>query len=136
MPGRCFWILAASLSLTAAMAAEPPAGTPDRRATFEYDSIVVSENGHVAVATNGRLETANAFLSAKMIRRDDRTGLILAEGDVVYTTKELRILGARIIIDTRADVIARSSEQDRWAAEIKLQQVRVLMIYSWTRLIL
>ena len=87
------------------MAAEPPAGTPDRRATFEYDSIVVSENGHVAVATNGRLETANAFLSAKMIRRDDRTGLILAEGDVVYTTKELRILGARIIIDTRADVI-------------------------------
>jgi len=105
MPGRCFWILAASLSLTAAMAAEPPAGTPDRRATFEYDSIVVSENGHVAVATNGRLETANAFLSAKMIRRDDRTGLILAEGDVVYTTKELRILGARIIIDTRADVI-------------------------------
>jgi hypothetical protein len=105
MPGRCFWILAASLSLTAAMAAEPPAGTPDRRATFEYDSIVVSENGHVAVATNGRLETANAFLSAKMIRRDDRTGLILAEGDVVYTTKELRILGARIIIDPRADVI-------------------------------
>ncbi len=87
------------------MAAEPPAGTPDRRATFEYDSIVVSENGHVAVATNGRLETANAFLSAKMIRRDDRTGLILAEGDVVYTTKELRILGARIMIDTRADVI-------------------------------
>jgi hypothetical protein len=105
MPGRCFWILAASLSLTAAMAAEPPAGTPDRRATFEYDSIVVSENGHVAVATNGRLETANAFLSAKMIRRDDRTGLIIAEGDVVYTTKELRILGARIMIDTRADVI-------------------------------
>lgn len=87
------------------MAAEPPAGTPDRRATFVYDSIVVSENGHVAVATNGRLETANAFLSAKMIRRDDRTGLILAEGDVVYTTKELRILGARIMIDTRADVI-------------------------------
>jgi len=87
------------------MAAEPPAGAPDRRATFEYDSIVVSENGHVAVATNGRLETANAFLSAKMIRRDDRTGLILAEGDVVYTTKELRILGARIMIDTRADVI-------------------------------
>ena len=105
MPGRCFWILAASLSLTAAMAAEPPAGTPDRRATFEYDSIVVSENGHVAVATNGRLATANAFLSAKMIRRDDRTGLILAEGDVVYTTKELRILGARIMIDTRADII-------------------------------
>ena len=105
MPGRCFWILAASLSLTAAMAAEPPAGTPDRRATFEYDSIVVSENGHVAVATNGRLETANAFLSAKMIRRDDRTGLIIAEGDVVYTTKELRILGARIMIDPRADVI-------------------------------
>ena len=105
MPGRCFWILAASLSLTAAMAAEPPAGAPDRRATFEFKSIVTSENGHVTVATDGRLETANAFLSAKMIRRDDRTGLIIAEGDVVYTTKELRILGARIMIDTRADVI-------------------------------
>ena len=87
------------------MAAEPPAGAPDRRATFEFKSIVTSENGHVTVATDGRLETANAFLSAKMIRRDDRTGLILAEGDVVYTTKELRILGARIMIDTRADVI-------------------------------
>ena len=105
MPGRSFWILAASLSLTAAMAAEPPAGAPDRRATFEFKSIVTSENGHVTVATDGRLETANAFLSAKMIRRDDRTGLIIAEGDVVYTTKELRILGARIMIDTRADVI-------------------------------
>ena len=87
------------------MAAEPPAGAPDRRATFEFKSIVTSENGHVTVATDGRLETANAFLSAKMIRRDDRTGLIIAEGDVVYTTKELRILGARIMIDTRADVI-------------------------------
>lgn len=87
------------------MAAEPLAGAPDRRATFEFKSIVTSENGHVTVATDGRLETANAFLSAKMIRRDDRTGLIIAEGDVVYTTKELRILGARIMIDTRADVI-------------------------------
>jgi len=87
------------------MAAEPPAGTPDRRATFEYDSIVVSENGHVAVATNGRLETANAFLSAKMIRRDDRTGVIVAEGEVVYATKSLRILGAKVTIDPRADVI-------------------------------
>lgn len=87
------------------MAAEPPAGAPDRRPTFEFKSIVTSENGHVTVATDGRLETANAFLSAKMIRRDDRTGLIIAEGDVVYTTKELRILGARIMIDPRADVI-------------------------------
>lgn len=105
MPGRCFWILAASLSLTAAVAAETPAGNPERRATFEFKSIVTSENGHVTVATDGRLETANAFLSARMIRRDDRTGLIVAEGDVVYTTKELRILGARIMIDPRADVI-------------------------------
>lgn len=105
MPGRRFWILAASLSLTAAVAAEPPAGNPDRRATFEFKSIVTSENGHVTVATDGRLETANAFLSAKMIRRDDRTGLIIAEGEVVYTTKDLRILGARIMIDPRADVI-------------------------------
>jgi hypothetical protein len=105
MPGRCFWIIAASLSLTAAMAAEPPVGSPDRRATFVFKSIVTSENGHVTVATDGQLETANAFLSAKMIRRDDRTGLIIAEGDVVYTTKELRILGARITIDPRTDVI-------------------------------
>lgn len=87
------------------MAAEPPAGAPDRRPTFEFKSIVTSENGHVTVATDGRLETANAFLSAKMIRRDDRTGLIIAEGEVVYTTKDLRILGARIMIDPRADVI-------------------------------
>jgi hypothetical protein len=105
MPGRCFWILAASLSLSAAIAAEPAAGTRDRRATFEFKSIVTSENGHVTVATDGRLETADAFLSAKMIRRDDRTGLIIAEGDVVYTTKELRILGARIMINPQTDTI-------------------------------
>ena len=107
MPGRSFWILAASLSLSvAAMAAEPartsaaaPAG-PVLTGDFHSE-----EGGKVMVGTNAELVSGETFLSAKKLRLDYRTGVIVAEGEVVYATKSLRILGAKVVIDPRADVI-------------------------------
>lgn len=108
MPGRRFWIIAASLSLTvAAMAAEPARksaplpGQPN----IEADSYASEEGGKVVVATNAQMQSNDSFLSAKRIRLDYRTGVIVAEGEVVYATKSLRILGAKVMIDPRADVI-------------------------------
>jgi len=108
MPGRRFWIIAASLSVTvAAMAAEPARtsaplpGQPN----IEADSYASEEGGKVVVATNAQLRSNDSFLSAKRIRLDYRTGVIVAEGEVVYATPSLRILGAKVMLDPRADVI-------------------------------
>jgi len=109
MPGRRFWILAASLSLSvAAMAAEPArkASAPlPGQPNIEADSYAYEEGGKVVIATNAQLQSNDSFLSAKKIRLDYRTGVIVAEGEVVYATKDLRILGAKVTIDPRADVI-------------------------------
>lgn len=107
MPGRSFWILAASLSLSvAAMAAEPartsavaPAG-PVLTGDFHSE-----EGGKVMVGTDAELVSGDTFLSAKKLRLDYRTGVIVAEGEVVYATPSLRIFGAKVVIDPRADVI-------------------------------
>lgn len=109
MPGRRFWIIAASLSLTvAAMAAEPArkASAPlPGQPNIEADSYASEEGGKVVVATNAQLRSNDSFLSAKKLRLDYRTGVIVAEGEVTYATKSLRILGAKVTIDPRADVI-------------------------------
>jgi len=109
MPGRSFWIIAASLSLSvAAMAAEPArkASAPlPGQPNIEADSYASEEGGKVVVATNAQLQSNDSFLSAKKIRLDYRTGVIVAEGEVVYATKSLRILGAKVTIDPRADII-------------------------------
>ncbi len=107
MPGRRFWILAASLSLTvAAMAAEPARATAGAPAgpvlTGDFRS---EEGGKVMIGTDAELVQGDTFLSAKKLRLDYRTGVIVAEGEVVYATKGLRILGAKVMIDPRADVI-------------------------------
>ena len=89
MPGRRFWIIAASLSLTvAAMAAEPvrpsvaaPAG-PVLTGDFHSE-----EGGKVMVGTDAELVSGDSFLSAKKLRLDYRTGVIVAEGEVVYATR-------------------------------------------------
>ena len=107
MPGRSFWIIAASLSLSvAAMAAEPartsaavPAG-PVLTGDFHSE-----EGGKVMVGTDAELVSGDTFLSAKKLRLDYRTGVIVAEGDVVYATPSLRIFGAKVVIDPRADII-------------------------------
>lgn len=107
MPGRRFWIIAASLSLSvAAMAAEPArtgaGASPGPMLIGDFRS---EENGDVMVGKDAQLISGASFLSARNLRLDRRTGVIVAEGEVVYATPGLRILGAKVMIDPRADVI-------------------------------
>jgi LPS-assembly protein len=113
MPGRRFWIIAASLSLTvAAIAAEPLnplAKAGAEQPNISADSFAPEEGGKVVVATNGHLETKEATIDARKIRFDYRTGMIIAEGDVVYATKSLRIIGEKIEADPRNDTIVATN---------------------------
>jgi hypothetical protein len=107
MPGRSFWILAASLSLTvAAMAAEPARKAASAAAgpvlTGDFRS---EEGGKVMIGTDAELVSGDTYLRANKLRLDYRTGVIVAEGEVVYATKSLRILGAKVVVDPRADII-------------------------------
>jgi LPS-assembly protein len=107
MPGRSFWILAASLSLTvAAMAAEPARMAASAAAgpvlTGDFRS---EEGGKVMIGTDAELVSGDTYLRANKLRLDYRTGVIVAEGEVVYATKSLRILGAKVVVDPRADII-------------------------------
>jgi hypothetical protein len=113
MPGRRFWILAASLSLTvAAWAAEPakPAGkSGEVMPNIVADSFAPEEGGKIVVATNAHLESKDATIDARKIRFDYRTGTIVAEGNVVYATKNLRIIGDKIEADPRNDTIVATN---------------------------
>ena len=108
MPGRRFWILAASLSLTvAAMAADPAqtAVTGDEARPTIVGDVQSEEGGKVLVATDSYFKSNDTRIDAKKIRFDTRTGTIVAEGNVVYATKNLRIIGDKIEADPRNDTI-------------------------------
>jgi LPS-assembly protein len=113
MPGRRFWIIAASLSLTVAALAVEPAQAVAKLAevapNIVADTFAPEEGGKVIVATNAHLETKDATIDAKKIRFDYRTGVIVAEGDVVYATRNLRIFGERIEADPRNDTIVATN---------------------------
>jgi LPS-assembly protein len=113
MPGRRFWILAASLSLTvASMAADPVRIAPkagEEQPNISADTFAPEEGGKVIVATNGHLESKDATIDARKIRFDYRTGIIVAEGNVVYATKNLRIIGEKIEADPRNDTIVATN---------------------------
>lgn len=113
MPGRRFWIIAASLSLTVAALAVEPAQAVAKLAevapNIVADSFAPEEGGKVVVATNAHLETKDATIDAKKIRFDYRTGVIVAEGDVVYATRSLRIFGEKIEADPRNDTIVATN---------------------------
>jgi LPS-assembly protein len=114
MPGRRFWILAASVGLTlSGVAADSvPAPVPVAGQAAKPDvpglsgqSFSYEENGKVLVAINASFASNGSFLSAQLIKLDTRTGLISAEGDVVYATTNLRILGAKAVMDPKNDVV-------------------------------
>lgn len=113
MPGRRFWIIAASLSLTVAALAVEPAQAIAKLAevapNIVADTFAPEEGGKVVVATNAHLETKDATIDAKKIRFDYRTGVIVAEGDVVYATRSLRIFGEKIEADPRNDTIVATN---------------------------
>ena len=107
MPGRRFWFLAASLSLS--LATKAAESSPTASPLTDQPSIVgefrSEEGGKVLIATNAHLETKDATIDAQTIRFDYRTGTIVAEGNVVYATKTLRIIGDKIEADPRKDTI-------------------------------
>lgn len=113
MPGRRFWILAASLSLTVAAMAVDPAQVVAKIAEIApnivADTFAPEEGGKIVVATNAHLESKDASIDAKKIRFDYRTGTIVAEGNVVYATKNLRIIGDKIEADPRNDTIVATN---------------------------
>jgi len=114
MPGRRFWILAASVGLTLSGVAADSAPTPVPAAGqaakpdvpgLSGQSFSYEENGKVLVAVNASFSSNGAFLSARLIKLDTRTGLITADGDVVYATRNLRILGEKAQLDPKNDVV-------------------------------
>ena len=77
MPGRRFWILAASLCLTvAAMSAEPAqtAVTGDEARPTIVGDVQSEEGGKVLVATDSYFKSNDTRIDAKKIRFDTRTG--------------------------------------------------------------
>ncbi|MEY4402500.1 MAG: hypothetical protein RIR91_535 [Verrucomicrobiota bacterium] len=114
MPGRRFWILAASVGLTLSGVAADSAPAPTAPANqaakpdvpgLSGQSFSYEENGKVLVAVNASFSSNGAFLAAKLIKLDTRTGLITADGDVVYATPNLRILGEQAQLDPKNDLI-------------------------------
>lgn len=109
MPGRRFWILAASVGLAcAAVAAEPtaPATKPTRiLPNIDGDTFYSEEGGKVFVAVKGMVEVNGATLSADLVKIDQRTGVITAEGHFVYATTNLRILGEKATLNPKTDTI-------------------------------
>lgn len=114
MLGRRFWIYTLSIGLAlAGVAAGEPVSTVEPKATSlpeipgltSASSYRSEENGKVLVAINAQFSSNGAFLAAKLIRFDTRNGLITAEGDVVYATSNLRILGEKAVLDPKKDLI-------------------------------
>lgn len=109
MPGRRFWILAASLGLAlTSVAADPAPPIPKpgfAPPNIEADSFVPEEGGKIVVATNARLKTKDSSITAKRIRFDTRTGIISADGNVVYATGSLRIMGEKVVVNPQAETI-------------------------------
>ena len=115
MPGRRFWILAASVGLTVSGVAADSAPAPSAPAKtsaakpdvpgLDAQSFSYEENGKVLVAVNASFSSNGAYLAAKLIKLDTRTGLITADGDVVYATPNLRILGEKAQLDPKNDLV-------------------------------
>lgn len=109
MPTRTLSSLLATLcGVVALWGAEPPtkiATAEGNSPNVQGESFTYEENGKVLVAIDASVEANGAHLSAKKIRFNSGTGIIDAEGDVIYTTKNLRILGERVIMDPKIDLV-------------------------------
>jgi len=114
MPGRRFWLLAASLALPGFGLAEPapaePAPKKDSASianalkappALEGESFSSEDDGKIIIAKQARFSTKDAQLNADEIRMNTSTGTIEAIGNVVYTTENLRMFGQHALIDSR-----------------------------------
>jgi len=109
MPGRRFWILAASFGLACAAVAAEPAAPSAKSArilpNIDGDSFYSEDGGKIFVAVKGMVEVNGATLSADLVKLDQRSGLITAEGHFVYATNNLRILGEKATLNPKTDTI-------------------------------
>lgn len=93
----------AALSMAAVVHGQPTpaAGSP----VIEGDDPVYSENGKVLTVKNAVVRSGSTSLWAKFVRADLASGVMHAEGDVIYSGGELRIFCQSIDIDRRRDLI-------------------------------
>ncbi|NDD70961.1 hypothetical protein EBZ97_02800 [bacterium] len=109
MPGRTLSPLLAFLFCTiAVMAADSTTKVaPEiaKNSNVQGESFTYEENGKVLVAIDASVEANGAHLAAKKISFNSETGIIDAEGDVVYTTKNLRIMGERVTMNPKIDLV-------------------------------
>ena len=114
MPGRRFWLLAASLALPGFGLAEP---TPEEAAAkkdagsagnilkappaLEGESFSSEDDGKIIIAKQARFSTKDAQLNADEIRMNTVDGTIEAIGNVIYTADNLRMFGEYARIDSR-----------------------------------
>ncbi len=109
MPGQPHWIPALCLCFAASLYAADT--NPDLKKSLEKmtnvqgQSFTYEEDGKVLVAIDASFEANEARLVAKKIRFDSVSGIITAEGNIIYTTKNLRIMGERVMMDPKADLI-------------------------------
>ena len=115
MPGRRFWLLAASLTLPGFGLAEPtpttePASKKDSTSAgdilkappaLEGESFSSEDDGKIIIAKQARFSTKDAQLNADEIRMNTTNGTIEAIGNVVYTANNLRMFGEYARIDSR-----------------------------------
>lgn len=109
MTGRLFWILVTSFGITlkviAADLVDADKNPKPNQPNVQGESFTYEENGKVLIAIDATFESNGAHLSAKKIRLNSIDGTVLAEGDVVYTTKSLRIMGEQVMLDPKADLV-------------------------------
>jgi LPS-assembly protein len=109
MLGRPFSILAATFGIAlTVIAADPVEANKSTNAVqpnVQGESFTYEENGKVLIAVDATFEANGAHLSAKKIRLNSVDGTVLAEGNVVYTTKSLRIMGEQVMLDPKADLV-------------------------------
>ncbi len=109
MFGRPLWTLAITFGIAlTALAADPVVADKNAKPNqpnVQGESFTYEENGKVLIAIDASFEANGAHLSAKKIRLNSIDGTVLAEGNVVYTTKSLRIMGEQVMLDPKADLV-------------------------------
>ena len=109
MPGRTLSPLLAflfcSIAVMAADSTTKVAPEIAKNSNVQGESFTYEENGKVLVAMDASVEANGAHLAAKKISFNSETGIIDAEGDVVYTTKNLRIMGERVTMNPKIDLV-------------------------------
>ena len=78
-----------------------PAMAPN--SNIQGESFTYEENGKVLVAIDASVEANEPPDPAKKISFNSETGINEPEGYVVYTTKNLRIMGERVTMKPKID---------------------------------